>query len=181
MAATIITAPAMVAPRLMRCDLSPAHRPQHLQRRARGWRCRAGSRPASSVTPTPSTIEVMTSEGWMTGAPSLTFRNCCEMDCHPTHDDVAQQVAQREADGRADDALHQPLGQDQADDRAAARADRPQHADVVPALGDDGAEGVEDDEPAHEQRQEAEHVEHGLSAMPRLANSSEPLVSAFRL
>ena len=74
-------------------------------------------------------------------------------------DPHTRQVPKADADGGPDDALHQALGQDEPHDGAAAGADGPQHADVVPALRHDGAEGVEDDERAHEQGQHPEHVQ----------------------
>ncbi len=85
-----------------------------------------------------------------------------------------QEITQDQAQGCANQPLHQALAHDQPDDRAPARADRPQHPDVVAPFGDDGAEGVEDDERAHEQRQEAEDVEGGL----RHAQAREDLRAA---
>ena len=70
-----MTAPAIVMPRPMRCALSPA-----IGRSTSSGVTRlalsAGISPASSVTPTPSTTEVMTRAGWMTGGPRRTLRNC---------------------------------------------------------------------------------------------------------
>jgi len=69
-----MTAPAMVRPRPMRWDLSPA-----IGRSTSSGVTRlaltAGISPASNVTPTPSTTEVMISAGEMTGGPSLVLRN----------------------------------------------------------------------------------------------------------
>jgi hypothetical protein len=85
------------------------------------------------------------------------FRNCCMIGVIALMVS-AEAVAQRHADGRANHTLHQPLGQDQPGDGAAAGADGAQHADIAAALGDDGAEGVEDDETAHQQPQPAQHI-----------------------
>ncbi len=75
------------------------------------------------------------------------------------------QIAQRDADRCPHHALNKSFGHDQADDGAPACAQRAQHADVVAAFRHDRAEGVEDDEAAHDERQEAEQVEHHLPGL----------------
>ena len=179
-ARAIMTAPAIVMPRPMRCDLSPA-----IGRSTSSGVTRlalnAGISPASSVTPTPSTTEVMTRAGEIDRRAEHDVEELLVDGPGPVGNDHAQEIAQDQAQGRAHETLHQALAHDQADDRAPARADRAQHPDVVAPLRDDGAKGVEDDERAHEQRQEAEDVERGPAPCPWLAKISEPLPSAFML
>ena len=55
-----------------------------------------------------------------------------------------EQPAEDHADRGARDALQEPLDDDDAHDQAPADADGAEHPDVASALGDDGAERVEE-------------------------------------
>jgi hypothetical protein len=78
-------------------------------------------------------------------------------------DSQAHEISQYQPNGRADDPLQQPFHQDHTGDGAALCPQGSQHADIPPALGHHGPEGIENNETAHEERQHAEHV-HSLLA-----------------
>src|SRR5689334_6319868 len=75
----------------------------------------------------------------------------------------AHEIAQGHANGCAYNPLQQTFGEDEADDGAAISADGAQHANISAALGHDGAEGVEDNEAAHDEREETENAHDRLS------------------
>ena len=97
------------------------------------------------------------------------------------------QITHNQADDRADHALYQTFDHDHLRNLAAGRTNRAQHGDVVTALNDHRAEGVEDQECAQEQRQHTQQIEDGKADLHRrkalvesfCAFSLKPSPSAF--
>ena len=113
--------------------------------------------------PTPSKTEVTTRVGETTGWPILMWMNWLNIGSSQLDNAGPEKVTQQQTDCGTDQPLQQAFDQDHTGDGAAFGAQGAQHADIAPAFGHHGAEGIENDEPAHEQRQYTKHIEGCLA------------------
>ena len=116
-------------------------------------RAAPGAIAATTVTIMPSTYDQMNAVAGMT---MLAGRDVEAERAEQRLEPDGEADARDEADGRRDEADEHRLEQHRAEHLALPGADGAQQRELAAALGDDDREGVEDDERADEQRDDAE-------------------------